>query len=249
MEEATVHRRVLHHAHCPRVAAGQDGFGIVDGLQPRGDLIQRLVPGDALELALAALADALQRMGDPVRRIVAMAPAGSLLAAHRIHVGNARLDRGEAAGLLLAHDAAVLHVDPPRAAARVAVDGMASPRHRVPGPALAVGVCPASVSIDRPTRRAHGALLPKDAQPPPGRAGTNYQYRAARRRRYDGCHTGRARCYSSGSSSGSKGTPAGAPRRISRTRAASLRRAATRWSGSVTPRAHEAPRCSVRAPS
>ena len=58
-----------------------------------GDVGERLVPGDAFELALAALADALQRMRHAVRRVVAVAPARALLAAHRVHVGNAGLDR------------------------------------------------------------------------------------------------------------------------------------------------------------
>ena len=105
---------------------------------PVGDLAQRLVPGDALPLALAPLSDPLQRLEDPLLVVVLLAPGGALLAAHRVHVGDARLDGGELAGLLLAHDLAVARVHAPGTAAGVAVHRVAAPRHAVPLPAFAV---------------------------------------------------------------------------------------------------------------
>ena len=74
VEEPAVHRAVLHHAHRAGVARGQDGLGILGRgrLQLRRDLIERLVPGDALELALALLADPLHRVLQAIGRIGAL---------------------------------------------------------------------------------------------------------------------------------------------------------------------------------
>jgi hypothetical protein len=95
---------------------------LLDGIEHRvRDVRHRLVPGDRLELAFTAFSDALERLGHAIRRVVAVAPAGSLLAAHGIHVGGAGFDLGEITGLLLAEDLAVLHEDPERASAGVAV--------------------------------------------------------------------------------------------------------------------------------
>ena len=64
------------------VAAGEEGellgVGRADAAQPLGRELQRLVPLDLLELALAALADALQRLAQPRRRIVRHDSGGAL---------------------------------------------------------------------------------------------------------------------------------------------------------------------------
>ena len=52
MKEAAVHRSVAEHADGARVAVGQNRLGtvpIADLLEPRGDGVERFVPGDALE--------------------------------------------------------------------------------------------------------------------------------------------------------------------------------------------------------
>ena len=64
MEEAPVHRAVLHHPHRAGIAAGQDGLGILgsERLQARGDLVERFVPADPLELPLALLSRSFHRI-------------------------------------------------------------------------------------------------------------------------------------------------------------------------------------------
>ena len=60
VEEAPVHRSVLHQPHGAGVAAGQDGLRLDSGdlLELRRDGVERLVPGDALEPAFAFRTDA-----------------------------------------------------------------------------------------------------------------------------------------------------------------------------------------------
>ncbi len=126
--------------------------GIEDGV---GDVGERLVPGDLLELALAALADPLEGLGDAVRRVVAVAPAGPLLAAHRVHVRDPGLDRGVDARLLLADDLPVLGVDAEGTATRVAVHLVTTPGHGVPGPPAAIPIGPSAADsrhLDSPVR-------------------------------------------------------------------------------------------------
>jgi hypothetical protein len=135
---------------------------LLDGVEHGvGDVGERRVPGDGLELALAALSHALERLGDAVGGVEAMAPAGALLATHRVVVGDARLDRRGEPRLLLAHYLPVLREDAKRAASRVAVHGVAAPAHAVPGPPLAVPIRP--VALHPPnaaTRRRHRCPLP-----------------------------------------------------------------------------------------
>jgi hypothetical protein len=126
--------------------------GVEDGV---GDLGERLVPGDAFPLALAALSGPLQRVEDSLFVVVLLAPGSSLLAAHRVQVGDARLDGGEGAGLLLAHDLPVARVHAPGAAAGVAIHRVAAPRHAVPLPALAVLVFRFTVLGSKSGRHGH----------------------------------------------------------------------------------------------
>ena len=56
VEEAAVHAGAVEQAHGAGVAVGQDGFRAElggDGVQARGDGVERFVPGDALEAAFA----------------------------------------------------------------------------------------------------------------------------------------------------------------------------------------------------
>src|SRR4030067_848155 len=97
----------------------------------------RLVPGAARPPALAAFAGALQGVEDALRAVQVLAPGIPLLAAHGVHVRHAGLDGAEDAGLLLAQDDAVAHVDAVEAVARVAVDAEAGPGHVCPRRPLA----------------------------------------------------------------------------------------------------------------
>ena len=74
VEEAPVHRAVLHHAHRAGIAARQNGLGVFRGqaLQPRGDLIECGVPADAFELSFAFPADALHRVAQAIGRVGAL---------------------------------------------------------------------------------------------------------------------------------------------------------------------------------
>ena len=130
---------------------------------------QRLVPGDRLELSLAPLADPLERLGHAVGRVVAVAPAGALLAAHRVHVGDSGLGRGPQGRLLLADDLVVLGVDAEGTAARVAVHRVAAPGHLVPGPLLAIPIRPCCQKFPPPPISSTG---PEPHSPAPRRPGT-----------------------------------------------------------------------------
>ena len=66
MEQA-VHQPAVHQALMGGVGVAQDGFGpaLIDDFLPlAGDLVERLIPGDGLELARALGAGAAQRRGD-----------------------------------------------------------------------------------------------------------------------------------------------------------------------------------------
>ena len=82
MEEAPVHRAVLHHAHGAGVVARQDGLGAFAGgrerLEPRGDLVQRLVPADTAELAAPLRPDAPERVQHALGGVGALEVAGDL---------------------------------------------------------------------------------------------------------------------------------------------------------------------------
>jgi hypothetical protein len=126
--------------------------GVEDGV---GDVVAGGLPRHALPLPLAARAHAPHRVEDPLLVVMLLAPGGTLLAAHRVHVGYARLDGPEDRGLLLADDLPVLRIDPPRAAAGIAVDGVAAPGDLVPLPELPVLVLGGPGARAR-VRRSHG---------------------------------------------------------------------------------------------
>src|SRR6185437_1994319 len=69
MEEATIHRRALEQPHRSRVAVRKDRLRAVarpgDRLEALCDLVERLVPRDAREAALALGADAAHREAQP----------------------------------------------------------------------------------------------------------------------------------------------------------------------------------------
>jgi hypothetical protein len=139
---------------------------ILDGIEHGvGDVGERLVPGDGLELALAAFTHALHRLGDAIRRVVAVAPAGPLLATHRVVVGYARLDRRGEARLFLADHLPVLREDAKQASARVAVHRVGAPGHAIPGPPLAVAIRPVAVRVRDPLIPSrHSSLLSRVGQ-------------------------------------------------------------------------------------
>ena len=109
------------------------GADLLDGVEDGvGDLGQRLVPGDALPAPLAALTDAAQRVLEPVRGLHLQAPGQTLLADHRIHVGDAGLDLLAHARGLLPHHLAILHQHVDRAVAGDAVDAVGPEVRLVP---------------------------------------------------------------------------------------------------------------------
>src|SRR5471030_359782 len=77
MEEARRHGLALQQAHGAAVAVGQNRLrcALSERFQAGGDGLQRLVPTDALELALALLADAAQRMQQTVDVVGALGVA------------------------------------------------------------------------------------------------------------------------------------------------------------------------------
>ena len=111
-----------------------------------GDLGGRLVPRDALPLALAALARALHRVAQPVALVHRGGVDGALLTAARVGVGGVRVDLRILGELLLAQHDAVLHVDAERAVAD-AVDAVRGVSHVVPGELVAVEVFPGPIGI------------------------------------------------------------------------------------------------------
>jgi hypothetical protein len=128
-KHSAAHRQALRPS-LPRRRDPDDalGTGLLDRVEHGvGDLGERLVPRDALPLTLATFADAVHRVEQAFAPREKLAPRAPLLAAHRVHVRHALLDDRERAGLLLADDGAVLHIDAVRAVARVAVDRMAAP--------------------------------------------------------------------------------------------------------------------------
>jgi hypothetical protein len=76
VEEAPVHRRALHEPHRARIRIGKDRLRPVarlrDGIQPRGDRVERLVPGGALELSTPLRAHPPEGCGEPVAMIRAL---------------------------------------------------------------------------------------------------------------------------------------------------------------------------------
>jgi hypothetical protein len=147
-----VHQAAVHQAGQEPAVGGSadvdDGLGafLFDGVQHViGDTREGVVPGDALPLALASLAGALQGVEDALGGVEELAPGGAFVAAHGVHVGDALLRGLVEAGLFLAPDHAVLDVDAERAVSGVAVDAMGAEGDLVPGPLLAPEVFPAAV--------------------------------------------------------------------------------------------------------
>src|SRR5215468_10315401 len=101
------------------IAAGEEGelawVGLPDLAEPVDRCGERVVPGNRLELAGAAWADAPERRRQPRRRVVVHDPCRSLGAQHAL------VDRMRSVALDVA-DAAVaqVHVDPAAAGTHVA---------------------------------------------------------------------------------------------------------------------------------
>ncbi len=124
-----------------------DGVGAVllgDGHHLLGDLLDRLLPADALPLAAAPLAHALHGDREPARAVHQLRVAGALLAAARIEVRHAGFGGLVPGALLLANDDPVFHVEVPGAGAPAVGPAVGALGDRVPGPALAVEIFPAS---------------------------------------------------------------------------------------------------------
>src|SRR5690606_13674130 len=101
---------------------------------------------NALPLALAALAGALERIAQTVGLVHGGGVDGALLATARVGVGHLGIDLRIAGDLLLAQDNAVLDEDIPAAVAH-AVDAVSGVANAVPGPLVAIHVFPAAVRI------------------------------------------------------------------------------------------------------
>ena len=84
VEEARRHRFALHQTHGAGIAVGQHRLRIVRhrAFQPRGDRVERFIPADAGELALALVADPLHRIQQPVRVVSAFGIARHLGTQH-----------------------------------------------------------------------------------------------------------------------------------------------------------------------
>ena len=83
VEEAAVHAGAVQQAHGAGVAVGQHRLRselIGDRHEFSGDRVQRFVPGDAGEPAVAFCADALLRIEQTVRRILAVQVSGHFAA-------------------------------------------------------------------------------------------------------------------------------------------------------------------------
>src|SRR5690606_2186067 len=111
-----------------------------------GDLLGGLVPGNALPLALAALAGALERIAQTVGLVHGGGVDGALLATARVGVGHVGVHLRVLGDLFLANDDAVLHVDVPGAVAH-AVDAVGGVADAVPAPLVAVQILPATVGV------------------------------------------------------------------------------------------------------
>jgi hypothetical protein len=74
VEEAPVHRAVLHHAHRPGVAAGKDRLRVLrrQRFQPRRDLVQRLIPGNSSKFPPTLPPGSFHRVAQAVRRVGAL---------------------------------------------------------------------------------------------------------------------------------------------------------------------------------
>ncbi len=127
-----------------RVAVEDDGFrrialeGIDDAF---GDVTERLVPGDLLPPALAALAGAFERVRQARFAVHVEGVARSLLAAARVEVRDGGIRLRVDTRLFLVDNGAVLHEDVVGAATLVpAVEQVGAPGHAVPTPPFSVRV-------------------------------------------------------------------------------------------------------------
>ena len=111
-----------------------------------GDLGGDLIPGDALPLAFASLADPLQRIAQAVALIHRRGMNGALLAATRVCVGNIGVDLRILRQLLFAQHDAVLDIDIEGAVAD-AVDAVRCLADLVPGKLAAVEIFPVAIGI------------------------------------------------------------------------------------------------------
>src|SRR3990172_5972494 len=118
-----------------------------------GDLVERLFPRDALPLARAALADALERVLHPRRIVHAGAVTPALLAAARVEVRRVGADSRIVRRLLLAPDDPVLYVHVPGAVRLVpAVHEVRAADALVPPPLVAEHILPSAIRRDRRCR-------------------------------------------------------------------------------------------------
>ena len=84
MEEPPIQAGRLELAHRPAIAVREDRLGAIgrarDLREPPGDVVERLVPGDPLESALALAPDPFHRVEQPVRAVDPLQESGHLLA-------------------------------------------------------------------------------------------------------------------------------------------------------------------------
>jgi hypothetical protein len=114
---------------------------LLDGVEHGvGDVGDRIVPADLLPAPLAPLPDAAEGMEDAVLPVERLAPAGTLLAAHRVGVGNATLDDPDVPGRLLAHHLPVPDVDAHGAVAGIAVHAVRSAVDGIPAPLVPIAL-------------------------------------------------------------------------------------------------------------
>jgi len=120
-----------------------DGFGafVVDGIEEGiGDFGERFFPGDLLPLAFAPLTCAAKGVEQAVGRGELFAPCAALLAAHRVHIGDADFDGVVVPRGLFKDDSAVLRIDTVGAGRKtvqtVGTEGRGIPRPPPPVPFL-----------------------------------------------------------------------------------------------------------------
>jgi len=117
VEEPSVHAADTGDAHRASEAVGQNRLGTMlmdDGLEPLGDDVERVIPGDPLELALALRAYTSLRVEHSIRAVDALDVTGSFAADGATGDWMIRIARD-------AHDAAVLDIGKHAASIRAIV--------------------------------------------------------------------------------------------------------------------------------